>query len=347
VQRVVTPLKSDAGEFTAGTFYIPNAQGRTLAQVQTLARELGVTFIGTTPPPAASAKPLRPVRIGLWDRYGGSIPSGWTRWLLERFEFPFEVVFPPRLNQENLREQFDVLVFVSGAIPSKSTNAAPGSTTSSDTASDKESDTAATNALANLKDENLPSQYRGRRGSISATNTIPKLREFLEAGGTILTIGTSTALAEQLGLPVANHLVENSKKEGEKPKPLPRDKFYIPGSLVRARVDNTQPLAWGLGQQVDFMFQASPVFRLGATTNENGGISSSPLHTVAWFDEKEPLHSGWAIGQNYLQNGLAIIETSVGKGHLVLFGPEISFRAQPHGTFRFLFNGIVNAGMAE
>ena len=37
---------------------------------------------------------LKPVRIGLWDQYGGSMPSGWTRWLLEQYEFPFEVVYP-------------------------------------------------------------------------------------------------------------------------------------------------------------------------------------------------------------------------------------------------------------
>jgi hypothetical protein len=30
----------------------------------------------------------------------------------------------------------------------------------------------------------------------------------------------------------------------------------------------------------------------------------------------------------------------MGKGHLVLFAPEIAWRAQPHATFKFLFNGI-------
>ena len=34
---------------------------------------------------------LKPVRIGLWDQYGGSMPSGWTRWIFEQCEFPFEV----------------------------------------------------------------------------------------------------------------------------------------------------------------------------------------------------------------------------------------------------------------
>ena len=55
-------------------------------------------------PPATMTK-LRPVRIGLWDIYGGSMPSGWTRWLLEQFEFPFEVVFPKTLDAGNLARQ--------------------------------------------------------------------------------------------------------------------------------------------------------------------------------------------------------------------------------------------------
>jgi hypothetical protein len=35
-----------------------------------------------------------------------------------------------------------------------------------------------------------------------------------------------------------------------------------------------------------------------------------------------------------------VVDANVGAGKLYLFGPEITFRAQPHGTFKFLFNGI-------
>ncbi len=62
--------------------------------------------------------------------------------------------------------------------------------------------------------------------------------------------------------------------------------------------------------------------------------------TVAWFDSPTPLRSGWAWGQGYLNGGVAAAEASVGKGKLFMFGPEITNRAQPHGTFKFLFNGI-------
>lgn len=35
-----------------------------------------------------------------------------------------------------------------------------------------------------------------------------------------------------------------------------------------------------------------------------------------------------------------MIEANVGKGKLFLYGPEVTFRGQPHGTFKLFFNGI-------
>ena len=45
------------------------------------------------------------------------MPSGWTRFLLEKFEFPFQVVYPATLDAGDLASKFDVLIFVTGAIP--------------------------------------------------------------------------------------------------------------------------------------------------------------------------------------------------------------------------------------
>ncbi|MGH9798876.1 MAG: hypothetical protein ACRD82_00785 [Blastocatellia bacterium] len=47
-----------------------------------------------------------------------------------------------------------------------------------------------------------------------------------------------------------------------------------------------------------------------------------------------------------MQDGVAVIDANVGKGRLFMYGPEIAFRAQPHGTFKLLFNGIY-LGRAE
>jgi hypothetical protein len=59
------------------------------------------------------------------------------------------------------------------------------------------------------------------------------------------------------------------------------------------------------------------------------------------FDTATPLHSGWAWGQQYLNGGVLALEAPLGKGRVVLFGPEILQRAQPHGTFKLLFNALL------
>jgi hypothetical protein len=85
-------------------------------------------------------------------------------------------------------------------------------------------------------------------------------------------------------------------------------------------------------------FNNSPVFRLQPNAAARG------IRPVMWFDSASPLRSGWAWGQNYLEGGTAAFEATVGQGKAFVFGPEITFRAQPHGTFKFLFNAIHHAG---
>ena len=168
-------------------------------------------------------------------------------------------------------------------------------------------------------------------GRITAERTIPALQAFLEGGGTIVTIGPSTALAAHLHLPITSALVTRTPT-GD--RPLKQEEYYIPGSVLQVRVDPSQPLAWGMPAQADVYFDNSPVFRLGPDAASRG------VTPIAWFDNPAPLRSGWAWGQHYLDGGVAIAEARVGKGRLVLCGPEITFRAQPHGTFKFLFNAL-------
>ena len=156
--------------------------------------------------------------------------------------------------------------------------------------------------------------------------TVPQLKAFLEAGGRVVTIGSSTSLAQHLGLPVENWLTENGR-------PLPGEKFYVPGSLLRASFDTTAMVAKGMAAQANVFYDNSPVFKLGPDAAAKG------VKRIAWY-EKAPLVSGWAWGENYLEGGTAIAEAAVGQGTLYLFGPEILFRAQPHGTFRLLFNTL-------
>src|SRR5262249_9868987 len=178
-----------------------------------------------------------------------------------------------------------------------------------------------------------------QRINITTEKTVPQLRKFLEAGGTILTIGSSAALGSQVGLPLGHHLVARGAEGAG--RALGREKFYVPGSVVRVRLNPAHSLAWGMDRNADVMFSSSPVFRLPEGDDAKG------LKRVAWFDSKTPLRSGWAWGQENLAGGVAIADAPVGKGRLVMCGPQILFRGQPHGTFKVLFNAIVQAGVKD
>ena len=66
---------------------------------------------------------------------------------------------------------------------------------------------------------------------------------------------------------------------------------------------------------------------------------STNARTIASYTP-DSLASGWAWGQQYLAGGAAVAESTIGEGKVILYGPEVAFRAQPHGTFKLLFNGI-------
>ena len=99
------------------------------------------------------------------------------------------------------------------------------------------------------------------------------------------------------------------------------------------QIQDSHPLAFGLPNEVDAVFNNSPTFRV-----ENGAMERG-FTPVAWFGE-DPLRSGWAWGEDYIEGGAGVVDASVSNGKLLLFGPEIAFRGQSHGTFKLLFNGI-------
>src|SRR3954468_10559301 len=306
--------------YPAGTMYVP-AKASTLPILQKLAADKGLVFDAVASRPAGDAMKLKPVRVGLWDQYGGSMPSGWTRWLFEQYEFPFEVVFPGTLDAGNLNAKYDVLIFVDGGIPLRDGGNGGGGGFGAQPAADA-----------------IPSEFRDRLGRVTVARTVPELKKFAENGGTILTIGSSTALGYHLGLPVMNALVERAA-DGTA-RELPREKYYIPGSILEARIDNTNPLAYGMREHAMVFYDESPAFRLRPDATLKG------VRPVAWYDSQTPLRSGWAWGQQYLNEAVSIVDAPLGKGRVVLYGNEVNWRGQPHGTFKLLFNGIY-AGSAS
>lgn len=290
----------------AGSFYVP-ASGKNA--LQAAAKSYGIKPVEGKGLPTG-AKEIKPSRIGLYDYYGGSMPSGWVRWMMEQFHFDFRQIFPQEIDGGDLNAKYDVILFIGPGMPGESGGYGSG---------------------AQPKKEDVPAEFHHMIGRLSLDKSIPQLKSFLEKGGQIITVGAATSLAYHLDLPVTNALVEIA---GGKEKSLTGDKYYIPGSVLEMHVDNSSPANFGMGDKANVLFNNSPVFKLAP------GAALQGVKPLAWFGTEEPLKSGWAWGQQYLKNGVTAFEAQVGKGKLYAYGPEITFRAQSHGTFKMLFNGL-------
>jgi hypothetical protein len=247
------------------------------------------------------------------------MPSGWTRWIFEQYHFPFTLVYAKEINAGNLKSKYDVILFVGGAVPAY------------------RSETSANSSMGEFEgrepnEKDIPEMYHAQLGRITAAKSIPALKQFAEEGGTIITVGSSANLAYHFKLPVRNALVEmvNGKE-----RPLPGEKFYIPGSVMQVAVNNALTANWGMKPTADVYFSASPVFNLLPNATSSGEIT--PL---AWYASEKTLRSGWAFGQSYLNQTVAAFSANVGKGKLVVYGPEITFRGQTHSTYKMLFNHL-------
>ena len=174
--------------------------------------------------------------------------------------------------------------------------------------------------LRGLQAPNVRPEYRGGIG----VEGIMNLRQFVTRGGTVITLGNSAAFAvEHLSAPVTN-VVGDEK----------RDTFYAPGTILRASVDTTHPIGYGMPSEIDTMFVNNGAFR---PSRRRGSTTSD---TVVRYSDGPLLRSGWIIGEDKLRGMGAVIEAPIGNGRVIMHTFRVQHRGQTWGTFKLLFNSI-------
>ena len=304
-------VRANGATLGAGAIWVP-ASAEASEIVRSAVAPLGIDVHAVSRRPAGEGMALKPVRVGLVDRYGGVMSSGWTRMLLEQYEFPFEVVYPQALNSEDLNAKYDVLVFTDTVAPALTHDAYRSGRYGGSQPSP----------------ESVPAEYRSWLGEVTAETTVPRIAEFARKGGTVVTIGNSNRLAHLLGAPIEPTLV---KTENGRTVPLSTTEFFLPGSILEAAVDNTNPLAYGMPERANVFFSNGQTFR----------TTSDAAQSVVRFDTDKPLVSGWEHHQERLKDTTAVVDVDLGEGKLFVYGTEVIQRAQPHSTFRLFFNGLL------
>ncbi len=230
-----------------------------------------------------------------------SIDEGWTRWALEDKELPPHCFSIASTNNSEIFKGNLFLKLKTIIFPDQSPN----------------------QILNGFPKGSMPDEYTGGVGRDGVEN----LRKFVEAGGTLVFLNRASDFAiEQFNLPVRDVT-----------KGLARKDFYIPGSILRTRLDTNNPLAKGMAKESIAWFENSPAFEISMSRDTNVEIIASyPTNP------KDILLSGWALGAEKIAGKAALISISIGQGKIVLFGFRPQYRGQSLATFPLLFNAITD-----
>ncbi|HTB11335.1 MAG TPA: M14 metallopeptidase family protein [Bryobacteraceae bacterium] len=233
---------------------------------------------------------VKKIRVGLYEPWAGNIDEGWTKWILEQFHFPFTVLHNDDVQGGHLRSKFDSIVLAEMGTRQIVDGMQPGT---------------------------VPGRYAGGIGD----EGVEALREFVEEGGTLVTLGNASQFAiDRLGLPVTNVVAG-----------LRSDEFFCSGALLRADVKQ-HPVSAGLPPQADLLFERNEVF------DTKAGFRGTVL--ASYIDHRNPLRSGYLIGAEKIEGKAAALDVVLGQGHVILIGFRTQWRGQSHGTYKFLFNAM-------
>ncbi len=268
--------------------------------------ETGTFVVGRPAPAAGKFFRQRPPRVGLYQSWVANMDEGWTRWLFEQYEFDYTTLHDADIRAGNLNSKFDCIVLPQQELRGLLLGHQPGEAPVS------EFEQGPREPMVQRP------EYTGGLGLEGAY----QLKEFVKAGGTLVAMDTAANLPIQLfGIPVRNVLAGVSNTE-----------FYAPGSLFHMEVTTDQPLTYGMTRESIAFFVNSPAFE-----------AYRDAKVLARYPQKGVLASGWILGEQRVGGRAALVEVPLGKGRVVLIGFRSQFRAQPHGTFKVLFNALLSS----
>jgi hypothetical protein len=170
---------------------------------------------------ASGAARKRP-RIGLVRPWGSSMDEGWTRWLLEQYEFEF-VTLRPADFRSPLAAKVDVVIMTEdGRLPLDNSSGGRGGGRA----------------------------VRPEYADVLSPADLESFGRFIRSGGTLVCLGgASTFAIQQFKLPVRNVVAS-----------LRPDEFFLRGSIVEVTTDPSHPVMAGMPEKAAIFVDGSPVF---------------------------------------------------------------------------------------
>src|SRR5687768_6630448 len=298
VSFLASPLPILGYTYEPGSLLVAESKG-VGDEVQKIANDLGLRATASGGRAPTDARPLGRARVGLYKPWVESIDEGWTRWLLEQYEFEFENISDADIKRGGLSQRFDAIVLPDMGAERMMTGHVAGT---------------------------MPPDYVGGLGKEGGD----QLRLFVDAGGTLITLDSSSELAVTLlGAPVRDVT-----------RGLSPNEYFCPGSVVRITLES-DPLTYGMPRETAGFCSFNTAYDIAAGSPGESGAATARI--IGRYAGSNVLLSGWLEGEKAIAGKGALVEVKSGQGRAVLFAFRPQHRGQAHATFRLFFNAIHTA----
>jgi zinc carboxypeptidase len=243
-------------------------------------------------------------KLGVYKSHVAAMDEGWTRWVLEQEHLKYSSLEDAEVRLGGLNSKYNSIL-----IPDQPRSA----------------------ILNGHAGGAMPPEFTGGLGK----EGVKTLREFVEQGGTLVCLNRASDFAiEQFKLPVRDVVAGLSEKQ-----------FFVPGSILRIELDTSHPIAQGMPRESIAWVEDSPVFEIVRTPTSRGSdrVDDPSVKIIARYPTTaNPLLSGWLLGAERLKGKAALVEVTLGKGRIILFGFRPQYRGQSLATYPLLFNAITS-----
>ncbi len=304
IKQALEPVRVGGSTHPAGSFVLESGVSR--ETLNGLSREIGIEVVGLGSAPSVRMRPVKAVRVGLYKSWVANMDEGWTRWLLEQYDFPLETLTDQDIRSKNL-SGFDSII-----LPSQN----------------------ASSILNGHAPNTMPADYVGGIGLEGSL----ALKRYVENGGTLVTLDQASDFAiDQFGLPLRNVVSDTTSRQFFIPGSLIR----VDVDLDHPIAFGTQEMV-----AASFVRSRAFDVRELSRRGEGGVENTEPappqdIEVIARYAKDDLLMSGWELGaKRYIGGKSAVVRARLGQGHVVLFGFRPQFRGQPRGTYKLFFNAL-------
>lgn len=294
----------------AGSFIV---NGGAYQKLKAAVIPLGLTAIALPDKPSIRTHEASLPRVAIYSTWGSTQNVGWVRYAFDQSETPYQLIFKEQVQAGKLRAKYDVII-----IPSQGR-------TAKDVVYDipvygQPLPYTKTARYKFLGDYGSSPDIRGGMG----IDGLEQMRKFVSEGGTLITLGESSAVPAEFGLTPDIDVHR------------PSAAFYAPGPIVAASVlKAASPIFYGyMDHSISVRWASTALLSVPLRDKQNV--------LMAFPGGEKNVLSGFMNGADEIKDRPAIVLSPVDSGQVLMFATNPVYRWQNFGEFRMLYNALFN-----